>query len=346
MILRAYLVTLCLFFCITASPQVVKLTQKFDSSKTPPRPEYSKNASWAALPFIKDEADTTPGLGIYKDLQSNAIADIFFIHPTTYTYKPLSPNQWNGDINDVQLNQKTNSGTIRYQASLFNGAGKIYAPYYRQAHYYSYVTSDTLSARLALDVAYSDVKKAFEFYLKNYNNGRPIIIASHSQGTTHAIRLMKDYFDTTYLINQLVCAYLVGMPVYDSVFIKLKPCQNDNQTGCYCSWRTYAVGYYPKKYIKPGKFSVCTNPLTWKTNETYASAELNSGGILRNMNTVIPKLCDAQIADGVLRIHKPNFKGNIFLNIKNYHIADYNLFYSNVRENAILRKDTFIKNKS
>jgi hypothetical protein len=37
------------------------------------------------------------------------------------------------------------------------------------------------------------VKDAFEYYLKNYNNGRPIIIAGHSQGSGHGARILKDY---------------------------------------------------------------------------------------------------------------------------------------------------------
>ena len=60
-------------------------------------------------------------------------------------------------------------------------------------------------ARLLLD---EDVKAAFQYYLEHYNNGRPIIIASHSQGTTHAKRLLKEFFDGTALQHQLVAAYL------------------------------------------------------------------------------------------------------------------------------------------
>ncbi len=41
----------------------------------------------------------------------------------------------------------------------------------------------------AFDLAYEDLKTAFENYLKHYNKGRPIIIASHSQGSLHALRL-------------------------------------------------------------------------------------------------------------------------------------------------------------
>lgn len=342
MLKQKFFIIFYLFFCLNVVSQKSKLTQPFDSSLTPTAPDYGKISSWAALPFTSDEADTLAGVGFLTDLQRSAEADVFFIHPTSYTSKSFPQNPWNGDINNELLNIKTSEGSIRYQASLFNGAGKIYAPYYRQAHYYSYFTTDTLSARLALDVAYSDIKRAFEFYLKNYNHGRPIIIASHSQGTTHGIRLLKDFFENTPLIKQLVCAYLVGMPVYESTFNSIKPCQNKYEIGCYCTWRTYATNYYPKKYNYT-ILSVCTNPLTWETNTKYAPAELNRGGILRDMKTIIPELCDAQIGDGVLRINKPNFRGKLFLRIKNYHIADYNLFYVNIRENSILRVNEFIK---
>ena len=71
------------------------------------------------------------------------------------------------------------------------------------------------------DVDAEDVKNAFEYYLKNENKGRPIIIASHSQGTTHAIRLLKEFFDGKDLSKQLVCAYLVGMGVKKDSYEKL-----------------------------------------------------------------------------------------------------------------------------
>jgi len=320
--------------------QECRLTVKFDPDKTPLKPEYTLNSSWAALPFVKDAADTFAGEDIKKEATD---VDVFFIHPTSYTDLPVSTYPWNADLSDQQINQRTDNGSIRYQASVFNGAGQIYAPRYRQAHYDSYITKDTQSARQAFEIAYRDIETAFNYYLENYNNGRPIIIASHSQGTTHAIRLLQNYFDQKPLSKKLICAYLIGMPVYDTMFSALKPCEIASQTGCYCTWRTYATGYFPKDYVEPKVYAVCTNPLSWSIEKTCVSADFNKGGILRDMRKIIPGLCDAAISDGVLRIHKPNFKGSIFLNMKNYHIADYNLFYMNLNENAILRSAFFKK---
>ena len=75
----------------------------------------------------------------------------------------------------------------------------------------------------------------------------------------------------------------------------------------------------------------------------FAPAKLNLGGILRNFDRVIPGLVEAQIHGNVLWVNKPKFFGNIFLKTKNYHIADYNLFYVNIRENAGSRIKAFLK---
>lgn len=329
---------------LMANAQEVIVFEKFTTQNSPTAPDYSLPSNWAALPFLKDYADTTAGQGILKDQQKDALADVFFIHPTSFIAAPNDKYQWNSDISNKEINKKTDEGSILYQASVFNSSGKIYAPRYRQAHYSCYTVKDTQSARQAFDLAYSDVKKAFEYYLSHFNTGRPIIIASHSQGTNHAIRLLKEYFDDKDLSKQLICAYIIGMPVFDTLYSKLKPCESAVSTGCYCSWQTFAKGYYPKNYKKPKKYSVCTNPLTWSTEGNYASAKLNDGGTLRDFQKIIPNLCDAQVQDGVLRINKPNIKGKLFLQINNYHIGDYNLFYMNIRKNAELRVKTFIEN--
>ena len=316
----------------------------FTSKNTAIPVDYSNADNWAALPDKKDQADRTPHRDL-ADLQKDAKADVFFLHPTTYTRKRGNTN-WNGTVNDSDLNQTTDDGTILNQASVFNGAGKVYAPRYRQAHIqYYYTKKDSASAIKAFEVAYQDVKSAFEYYLKHYNNGRPIIIASHSQGTNHAETLLKEFFDGKPLQDKLVAAYLVGMPIERDAFQNIKVCETPEQSNCFCSWRTFKHGSFPKDH-QPNNNIAVTNPLTWTTDETYASAALNQGTVLHKFEKYYTKqLVDAQIKDGVLWVHKPKFKGSVFLITKNYHIADYNLFYTNVRHNAMLRLGIFLKNK-
>lgn len=332
-----------LFFYIsscTTQKYIRAIDYNFKSNSS--KPDYSNSNYWAAFPFKYDPSDNNPS-DLNHELR-DSLADVFFIHPTTYTEKKM-PMGWNADIDNTGLNKKTDRSTILYQASVFNKYCRVFAPRYRQVNLQAFYTVDKEKAEAAFDTGYEDVKAAFIFYLKNYNNGRPIIIASHSQGTLHARRLLKEFFEGKPLQRQLVCAYLIGLPVFSNYFTLLKPCQDSTATGCFVSWRTFEEGY-TAPYIRQETLTAWViNPLTWTMDTTLAPAYLNEGGVLRNFNKVNPGLVHAQIHRNILWVNKPKFFGSIFLKIKNYHIADYNLFYENIRENVGTRIQAFLKKR-
>lgn len=303
-------------------------------------PDYSNLNYWAASPFKYDPSDNVPN--DLNDQLKDSLADVFFIYPTTYTDRKM-PMGWNANINNKALNEKTDNSAILYQASVFNKYCRVFSPRYRQANLNAFYTKDKDSGKAALDFAYEDVRNAFEYYLKNYNHGRPIIIASHSQGTWHAGRLLKEFFERTPLQKQLVCAYMIGLPVFTNYFSELTPCEDSTAIGCLVSWRTFEEGYVAPYIEKETLKAYVINPLTWTMDTTFAPADLNKGGILRNFNKAIPGLVHAQIHGNVLWVNKPKFFGSIFLKTKNFHIADYNLFYENIRENAGRRIRAFLK---
>lgn len=299
------------------------------------QPDYSQLKNWAAHPLKNDPSDSVPA-SIVKKYQPKQLADVFFIHPTTYTETTM-PNGWSASLKDIALNIKTDYTTILSQASIFNEVGKVYAPRYRQAHissYYPKTALDSVNALAAFELAYLDVKSAFDFYLANHNQGKPIIIASHSQGSTHAKRLLKEYFDGKSLSKKLVAAYVVGMAIDPGEFSSLKSCTKPTETGCICAWRTYKEGYIPP-FVKIEKFnSIVTNPLSWDNQQVSIGRKANQGAVLYNFKRVIPKVAGATVHDGILWTPKPKFFGNFLFNSTNYHIADYNLFYMSVRKNA------------
>ncbi len=307
----------------------------------PPRPDYANPLCWAALPDRSDNADLTPDE--LQDRQQIAEADVFFVHPTTYTGE-RGQKFWNAPIDQEKLNKKTDETTILYQASIFNGAGRVFAPRYRQAHLHAYFVKGEkkVQAEKAFEIAYQDVRAAFEYYFQNFHQGRPIIIASHSQGTTHTKRLLREYFDGQPLQQHLVAAYLVGIPVEKSLFTSLKPCENADDTGCFVSWRSFRSGYLPKLH-QPGNDIVATNPLLWTTGGDYGSTSLNKGAVLWKFEKLMPGLADAKVNEGLLWVTKPRFPGSIFFTRRNYHVADFNFYYVNVRENAILRVRRFLE---
>jgi len=321
-----------------------QLKSHFSENLIPAIPDYSKIESWAALPNQDDQADEIPLKSDLKDGQANARVDVFFVHPTIFTKKPENQYQWNADVNDVEINESVDNSTILNQASAFNGSGKIYAPRYRQAHYHAFVTTDKDDKKKSLDLAYSDIKTAFEYYLKNYNKGRPIVIASHSQGTVHATRLIKEYFDNKPLQKQFVVAYIIGIATQANVFESIKPCKSGNETGCFVSWNTYGRDFYPVWYKLGLNTAVSTNPLTWRLDSTYAPATMNRGGVGLKF-TMHPNIVDAQNHEGMLWVNRPHIRGSKFIKNQSWHIADINFFYVNIRENLAERIRTYFKNR-
>ena len=307
-------------------------------------PDYTDLNFWAAHPYKQDPSDSVPK-PLRKHFKADSAVDVFFIHPTTYTDEQRSSG-WNAAITDSLLAAKTDYSTILFQASLFNAAGRVFAPRYRQAHlgaYFPKSAADTAAALQAFELAYADIKAAFVLYLEKYNQGRPIIMAAHSQGTTHGKRLVKEFFDGKPLQQQLVAAYLVGIPVEPDWFTHIQPCSTPEQTGCLLSWRTYKEGYKPDYVFKEKYTAVVTNPLTWSSTDTVATRKENKGGVVTGFNSVVKKVAAAKNATGVLWTHKPRFFGNIFFTTKNYHIGDFNLYYMNVRENVQQRVAAFKK---
>ena len=308
----------------------------------PPPPDYSAAANWAATPFKDDPADRTPG-DTLRDRQITATADVFYVHPTIFFKSTEASPNWNANLSDEKLNQSVDESAMLNHASIFNAAGRVFAPRYRQAHIKVFYPEGRPVSQRALDTAYADVLAAFDHYLANWNNGRPIIIASHSQGTTHTKRLLRDRFDGKPLRDQLVAAYLVGIPVSADAYPTIPVCQDATQTGCFVSWRTYRYDFKPKaSYRDTVRNIAVVNPLTWTTDEKRAPASLNRGGVLYNYDKgVLPELVWAERRGDGLFTSKPKFFGSFLFTRKNYHIGDYNLFWLNVRENAAARAAAF-----
>ena len=298
----------------------------FDSIPAPPVPDYHLAQNWAALPFHKDEADGVPA-GIEKVPDSLKQVDVFYIHPTTYN----TGTTWNADVSDAAINRTVDTKPVKYQASAWNGTCRVYAPRYRQAILQSFFVTDKPDGAKALDLAYTDVKKAFQYYLDHYNQGRPIVIASHSQGSYHARRLIQEFFDKGPLRGKLVCAYIIGFPVFEKEYQTVKKCNDETETGCIVSWASYKEGFEPKVMDKFYKDAICVNPITWKCDTTCSVMDKHKGMVLFNFNKLIPNKATAEVHKNILWV---NVDYPIARKYNNLHIADINLFWADIREDV------------
>jgi hypothetical protein len=312
--------------------KVLAPKHEFARYQPKPAPDYSQAASWAALPTRRDSADAVPYKSGLKDEQATAAADVFFVHRTTY----VNRKGWN-----ARPGHHVERSTIRHQASVFNAAGRVYAPRYRQATLYAFFDEETSNGKQAVDLAYTDVRAAFQYYLAHYNQGRPIILAGHSQGTVHLTRLLHEFFEhDPKLRRQLVAAYLVGIPTRADEFTTISLCADSLQTGCFVTWNAVSKG---NEYA-PYAHSAVVNPLSWTTDTLLAPASLNRGGVGFRFKKLSPGVTDAQVHHGLLWITPPGKPGYVRFILPgkldfrhSFHLADYGFFYLNVRLNAKAR---------
>jgi len=215
----------------------------YDAAKLPPAPDYARANTWLALPGRGGLARSTPR-GVVAIDEQTAPADVLFVHPTTFKGSPI----WVAPANASDAAAPLHPPVLLDQVSMFNGCCRLYAPHYRQT------TLAALKLPAAMDVAYSNVARAFRFYMAHFNHGRPVIIASHSQGTAHAVRLLQQEILGTPLRSRLVAAYLIGGYVPDSFGeLGLPVCDTPRQTGCVLSYNSSETGRSGARMIVDNK---------------------------------------------------------------------------------------------
>lgn len=333
-------------------------SEEFDEAKLPAAPDYNNDHAWAALPELDNGAKMQPA-GV--DGAPPLDVDVFFIHPTTY----LSRANWNGPIDDAAAAERVDNAVLKGQASVFNAAGHIYAPRYRQATFGAFL-GPSESAYKAFATAYGDVKIAFESFLKRRDTNRPFILAGHSQGAVHGLGLLRDYIAGSPLKGQMVAAYLIGWPIsveQDLEAIGLNACNDADDAHCVISWQSFAQDGDATPILeafkslpsvlgaaRAGSNMLCVNPLSWTRGTDMVGATQNPGAVAYPngdgaLETIEPELVGASCGnDGILyldRMPTAQFSENLMPG-KNYHVYDISLFYMSIANNARLRAEAFL----
>ncbi len=327
-----------LIIILYASCKVSYVSKTFDEKNVSTAPEYSNSNHWAVLPD-KIPEQLAPFIKSEKNAPK---ADVFFVYPTLLTDK--KNGAWNADVNDPVFNKKILDKSVHFQASAWAEAGRLYVPYYRQSHYRIYVEPYKNHSGSSYKIAYNDVKRAFAYYLEHYNNGRPIIIASHSQGSAHCKRLLQEYFDGKPLQKKLIAAYIPGIKILKDDFKVLKPMFHPDEIGGYLVWNSYKRNKFPKRYKSWFTGGVTSNPITWDSQQIIGKEQHK--GLLYSDDKIYPNSLSIEVKDGILWVSVPKVPKRILMRfIKNYHFADINLFWEDIRQNAQLRLAAYFSKK-
>ncbi len=329
-------------------------TVAFKPARDPSLPDYRQKRLWISRPDLPDNPALWTPVGVARPGQPRA--SVFFVHPTSY----LSRLQWNAPVDDPDSRMRAEL-FVRSQASVFNDVGAIWAPRYRQATFGAFLTSKR-DAELALGLAYRDVLAAFDVFVAEAPADRPIILAGHSQGSLHLLRILRDRVAGKPLARRIAAVYAVGWPIStisDVPALGLPGCATADQGGCIVSWQSFGEPAGTSQVTDVFEASagfdggprrredmLCVNPLTGNAGDAAAAAA--NLGTLKPTDatltdaTLVPGAVAARCEGGFVLIgtDPPNI-GPYVLPGNNYHVFDYALFWSNARVDVARRLAAF-----
>lgn len=324
----------------------------FQTYDKPPAPDYMRSQAWLSRPDVTADSflATSPG-------------DAFVVVPGVYR----GGKHWVLPV-DVERRRERLQRIVRpnYVAP-YGHAGRLFAPYYRHAAMYSYMTNRE-DAQRAREFAYNDVKRAFQQFLIDSPPERPIILAGHGQGADHIVRLLIDFFQGP-LKGRLAVAYVIDHPLpaslFDGPLSQLAPCEAADDVGCIAAFGTFmpsdsknaerfstrASSFNGRRYMPiNGAATLCINPLLWTRGEDYAVPRLHKGGLAGeglepdNLPPPLAKQTGAQCQDGLLLVDKPrslSLRRPWGLGARFWTLPS-NLFFEDLRQNARLRTEALI----
>jgi len=298
--------------------------------------DYSKKSSWYKIPEITKEFDT------------------FYIYSTMY----FGVGEDDPDYATLDNAEVLGSIWIEHaiKSSVFEESTNLFIPFYRQSsmkHAAEVFQKDGNIDAALTGIPYADITAALDYYFENYNNGRPFVIAGHSQGSAILRLVLKKYFkEHPEYYKRMVAAYAIGYSITkDDLEANphMKFATGESDTGVIISWHAEGPKNVEANILIPSviiaKNGIAINPLNWKLDETYAPASMNLGSIVGDEKTGKTEIRDI---DGDAQVCLA--RGTVVTNAKAipnemtdlagpqcYHQDDYSIFYNNIKANVAKR---------
>jgi hypothetical protein len=269
---------------------------------TPPKPnDYADGKAWLCRPGRQDacaiDHSTTVVAADGKlsketwTVDPNAPIDCFYVYPTIST-DPTPNSDMNADPAELNV--------IKQQFARFASKCKPYAPLYRQITLVGLRRMLAPGAAVTLDqgLQYDDVKDAWNYYLKNDNQGRGVVLVAHSQGSFILNRLIREEIDGKPIQSKLVSAILLGTVIavpkgkdVGGSFQHVPLCHAATQIGCVVTFASFRSTIPPPANTLFGRVpdatmaAACTNPAALAGGSGELRAYLDRTGRTITSNT-------------------------------------------------------------
>lgn len=275
----------------------------------PPKPDYADATNWYTV-------------------NRNSAVDLFYITSTgTGDYNQEGHTMHYADISREEFRALL-LDEMQGIDHMYSGSLNFFSPHYRQCTLETFADDSLIEARIPL--AMSDVRSAFQHYLKHSNNGRPFILMGFSQGACAVVELLKTMDDEAY--SRMAAAYVVGWKVTDKdlgATEHIRPAQDSADLGvtiCYNSVRSVECAV---PILTQGNRLVI-NPVNWRTDTAPAMVVDRGDTLIVTIDTATRML----IVDGYRR---NDYMLPLIGREGNYHRLDITLYRESLQRNIALR---------
>ncbi len=297
--------------------------------------DYSDPENWMELPENSDKP-----------------VDVIYLYPTVYGTVETAVDDI-ADIDDVSMRILAIYTAVS-QAGVFEESCNVYIPYYRQFTVDRLLDMIENSPESLYYCASQDIYQMLDYYFEHLNEGRPFILAGHSQGSVWLTVILEDYMKEhpEYLQN-MVAAYAIGYSVTEEYLAQnphLKFAEGKDDTGVIISYNTEGAGNRSQYNCVVKEGAVAINPVNWKRDDTYASAAENKGS-LNSDGEIIYNYADARvdtergvvICDSVELSPETQEALKEYFGTESFHLQDYSLYFMNLQQNVADRIKSFME---
>ena len=293
----AALITSCA--SIAASAQGTSAASAGQAAAPVEHADWSRDENWLCLPGRQDACTIPLDAAVVAPNGSVKVErfqpakdpgiDCFYVYPTV-SLDPYS-------ISDLVAGVEERAVVERQFARLASVC-RPYAPMYRQITLpqlrAGQGTGEAPPQRGSRAQGAADIDDAWDYYLRNYNKGRGVVLIGHSQGAGQVSRLVRTKIEGTPVQQQLVSVYVLGGSVTvpkgkdtGGTFRTIKPCMTKTDIGCVVTYGSYratlppnptgqAVGTGPGKTASGENQGVCVNPAALLAGKSSGPATADS----------------------------------------------------------------------
>jgi len=291
--------------------------------------DYSKAENW----LIKPESATFD-------------VDIFCIYPTCAA---------EGDSDCVELNDQEKATAVFFFTqgpSCMADSANVYEPYYRQVPLsvaYNYYKPEDFLNVVRSNIGKQDIFASLDYYFANYNNGRPFIICSHSQGSAMTRIVLDEYMPKhPEYMERMIAVYALGFSIPKKWLSEngLKGATGADDYGVIIGYNTEGPGATMDNIVVSSD-DYTINPLTWTTTSEYAGVDQNLGSfkvidMSKGQYEIVEGYADAQIDTSRVALVCTTLDDYVVLPTNNFgdkslHVYDWKAYYKNIGENAKAR---------